>query len=522
MERLADNSQELFMLEIEERAARAQQNKIPFSRFLEEKMDALDYSNTSLARRVFHRVEKKKDGTVAYVPVTRQAIGAWLRGSMPSSREIYVTLGMAFSMSLEEINHILLETYMGYGLYCKNIDDALWIALINGLFSIDALEAVRERIEEILEEEAADENPKSPATMDLWVMLAEAQTLEEFYQLIRDYRDTFRDGALQFGQCMEEVIEAEYGYYEKAAWFLRDIGCLHCEAQFSKLRAGKAIVTREWLLRFCIALQPTYESIEKLLAKAQMAPLGISPAEIILEMVARYKADTVANSQELWMMIESAAERLRRKGYEIEEDLCRKYNAVYELPADQKWWLSLCIGGQLLANESQRDYGYEKNGYCRFAAVDRLLFEDMNRNKKSAAFKKNAAAYLGQAPRNYQELPYQELPSLGVAKNFVPDPLDLEKFSDYCYVRRPSRFTKDFLRNDLYFYAAVLYSVWTGKCFQKENGRENVCEIRRELAEQGLEAEALLSLLDEILGREEILTRAVLSELVEAVAKVRC
>ena len=110
-------------------------------------MDAFDYSNTSLAKKVFHRVEKKKEGTVSYVPVTRQAIGAWLRGSMPSSRDIYVTLGMAFEMNLEEINHILLETYMGYGLYCKNIDDALWIALINGLFPIDAFEEVRAHIE---------------------------------------------------------------------------------------------------------------------------------------------------------------------------------------------------------------------------------------------------------------------------------------------------------------------------------------------------------------------------------------
>ena len=232
MERLADDTIESFMNAIEERLAEGQKNKIPFSRFLEEKMDAFDYSNTSLAKKVFHRVEKKKEGTVTYVPVTRQAIGAWLRGSMPSSRDIYVTLGMAFQMNLEEINHILLENYMGYGLYCKNIDDALWIALINGLFSIDSFEAVREKIEDILEENVLQDS-RSLATMDLWVMLSEAGTLEEFYELIRIYKDEFRDGARQFGQCLEEVIEEEYGYYDKAAWFLRDIGCLHCEAQFS-------------------------------------------------------------------------------------------------------------------------------------------------------------------------------------------------------------------------------------------------------------------------------------------------
>lgn len=86
---------------------------------------------------------------------------------------------MAFQMNLEEINHILLENYMGYGLYCKNIDDALWIALINGLFSIDSFEAVREKIEDILEENVQQDS-RSLATMDLWVMLSEAGTLEEF------------------------------------------------------------------------------------------------------------------------------------------------------------------------------------------------------------------------------------------------------------------------------------------------------------------------------------------------------
>ena len=536
MERLADDTIESFMNAIEERLAEGQKNKIPFSRFLEEKMDAFDYSNTSLAKKVFHRVEKKKEGTVTYVPVTRQAIGAWLRGSMPSSRDIYVTLGMAFQMNLEEINHILLENYMGYGLYCKNIDDALWIALINGLFSIDSFEAVREKIEDILEENVQQDS-RSLATMDLWVMLSEAGTLEEFYELIRIYKDEFRDGARKFGQCLEEVIEEEYGYYDKAAWFLRDIGCLHCEAQFSKIRAGKAVVTREWLLRFCIALQPTYESIEKLLAKAQMEPLGITPAEVIIEMIARYKSNSVANSQEIWIMIESAAERLRQKGYEIEEDLCRKYNSVYELPVSQKWWFSFCIGKQLLQNEKNKEFGYEKNGYCRFAMEDKLLFDDMNRNKKNVSFKKSAAEYMEtgipdwkqaefqEIPAlsidNWQEVEFQEIPALLIEKNYVPDALDMEKFEDYCYVRRPSRFTKDFLRNDMYFYAATLYSVWTGKCYQKENGKRNVEEIRQEFEKHSLEGEEFLTVLTKMIGHEEVLLEGNLASMVEAVAKVR-
>lgn len=484
-------STDWFLEEIEKKLAGARKDKMSFAHFLEEKMDQFDYSNTSLAKKVFHRVEKKGEEGIRYVPVTRQTIGAWLKGSMPSSREIYITLGMAFHMNLEEINYILLETYMGYGLYCKNIEDALWIALVNGLFSIEEMETVKKRIEQILEE-PMEQDSRSLATMDLWVMLSEAKTLEEFYQLVRSYKEEFRDGAKRFGQCLEEVIEEEYGYYEKAAWFLRDIGCLHCEAQFSKIKAGKAVVTREWLLRFCIALQPSYESIEKLLAKAQMEPLGISPVEIIIEMVARYKSDSVADSQKIWIMIQTAAEQLRQKGYEIEDDLCRKYDSVYEISIQQKWWFSYCIGRQLLDNQKKRDYGYEKNGYCRYVMVDKVLFEDMNRNKKSASFKKNALRPVEQIREEWSKLEYQEVPSLCISRGYQADPFEVEKFEDYCYFRKPSRFSKDFIMNDTYFYSALLYSIWTGKCHRKDYGKEEIEELRQEFAKIEVEAEDFL------------------------------
>ena len=152
-------------------------------------------------------------------------------------------------------------------------------------------------------------------------------------------------------------------------------------------------------------------------------------------------------------------------------DLCRKYNSVYELPVSQKWWFSFCIGKQLLQNEKNKEFGYEKNGYCRFAMEDKLLFDDMNRNKKNVSFKKSAAEYMETGIPDWKQAEFQEIPALSIEKNSVPDALDMEKFEDYCYVRRPSRFTKDFLRNDMYFYAATLYSVWTGKCYQKENGK---------------------------------------------------
>ena len=498
----AQDNADRFLEEIEKKLSGAQKNRKPFSQFLEEKMDQFDYSNTSLARKVFHRVEKKGEDTARYVPVTRQTIGAWLKGSMPSSREIYITLGMAFSMGLEEINYVLLETYMGYGLYCKNIEDALWIALINGLFSIDEMEDVNAKIEEMLSEETEESGTRSLPTMDLWVMLSQAGSLEQFYNIVRMYREEFRDGAKRFGQCLEEVIEEEYGYYEKAAWLLRDIGCMHCEAQFSKIKAGKAVVTREWLLRFCIALQPSLESIEKLLAKAQMEPLGITPAEIIIAMIAKYKANSVADSQKIWMLIESVTKELSEKGYEIEDDLCRKYDSVYDVPFQQKWWFSACVGHQLLENQQQKDYGYEKNGYCRYIMVDQVLFDDMNRSKKSTAFRKNAAEYCGTGMSWREITDWQEVPALSIEKGFVSDTFDLEKFEDYCYLRRPSRFSKDFIMNDVYFYSALLYSIWTGKCFQKDFVEDEIAELKEEFDKNGMQSESLLSILKENLAED--------------------
>ena len=152
---------------------------------------------------------------------------------------------------------------------------------------------------------------------------------------------------------------------------------------------------------------------------------------------------------------------------------------------------------------------------------DKLLFDDMNRNKKNVSFKKSAAEYMETGIPDWKQAEFQEIPALSIEKNYVPDALDMEKFEDYCYVRRPSRFTKDFLRNDMYFYAATLYSVWTGKCYQKENGKRNVEEIRQEFEKHSLEGEEFLTVLTKMIGHEEVLLEGNLASMVEAVAKVR-
>lgn len=508
--------------ELEEKIKSLQKNRNSFAEFLEDKMDEFDYSNTTLARKVFHQTEDKETRQIRYVPVTRQAIASWLKGTMPGSREVYVSLGMAFDMTLREINNEILEVYMGTGLYCKNIDDAIWIAVINRLFPLDELEQVRLEIEELVNGEDTEDDTveRSVLTTDLWRDLESAVTKEEFFRVIEINKEEFRDGARKFGQCLSEVIEEEYGYYEKNTEFLADIGCLHCEAQFSKIRAGKAIVTREWLLRFLLSLQPSYESIDKLLKKAQMEPLGITPVEIVIEAVARKKSDSLANSQEIWIAIEDLCARLEEMGIVMEDELCRKYESVYELPRKQKLFFAALIGKKLMESEHKKDYGYDGEEYCRHQLVDRILFEEMNRFKKNSSLKSFANHLEEKEKKEVEKVLQNATIEYLLPDTLVKDSYHMERFEAYCYTEKARKKTNDYYMNDIYFYSALLYSVFTGKCFVKDFDENLENEVRKAMTDDPI-CDWMIAMFQKNLGEtilpaEMITIKEIVVKLIEA------
>lgn len=474
------------LTELELKIKKLEKNRVTFADFLEEKMDEFDYSNTTLAKKVFHQTIDKETGKSRFVPVTRQAIASWLKGTMPGSREVYVSLGMAFHMSLREINREILEIYMGTGLYCKNIDDAVWIAVIHNLFPLEELDDVRDEIEAIVNEEIfLEEEVRSVLTTDLWQDLEAAQTKEDFLHVIRGNKEAFKDGARRFGECLSQVIEEEYGYFEKNIEFLADIGCLHCEAQFSKIKAGKAIVTREWLLRFLLSMQPSYESIEKLLAKAQMEPLGITPVEIVIEAVAKQKAHQLSTSQETWIAIEELCQELESRGFTMESELSRKYDSVYTLPWKQKCFFSAILGKKFMESQAKKDYGYVGDEYCRYQYTDKLLFEEMNRFKKNAVYK-SFANHLEEKSKKEAE----KMLSSAVVDALRPNKISrdeylMERFEEYCYMAFPGLKTNDYYMNDIYFYTALLYSIFTGKCFVKDFDSEKEAEVQKSIEHDG-------------------------------------
>ena len=63
-------------------------------------------------------------------------------------------------------------------------------------------------------------------------------------------------------------------------------------------------------------------------------------------------------------------------------------------------------------------------------------------------------------------------------------------------MRRPSRLSKDFQMNDIYFYCALLYSLWTGKCWKKDYDEENADELAAEFAKNGIECPGFAELME--------------------------
>ena len=82
--------------------------------------------------------------------------------------------------------------------------------------------------------------------------------------------------------------------------------------------------------------------------------------------------------------------------------------------------------------------------------------------------------------------------------------LELEKFEDYCLERKPGRLSNHFQFNDTYFYSTLLFSIWTGHCFIKDNWEDMLEQMKEEMDRQKLEASLLLHQLAQIwAGSEE-------------------
>ena len=78
----------------------------------------------------------------------------------------------------------------------------------------------------------------------------------------------------------------------------------------------------------------------------------------------------------------------------------------------------------------------------------------------------------------------------------------MEKFEDYCYLRKPNKFTKDFRMNDIYYFGAMLYTIWTGRCYQKDFDEVMARNMEAEFDKAGVDGSALINMLHVDLGED--------------------
>lgn len=84
----------------------------------------------------------------------------------------------------------------------------------------------------------------------------------------------------------------------------------------------------------------------------------------------------------------------------------------------------------------------------------------------------------------------------------------MERFTEYCYAPMAKKRSNDFFMNEIYFYSALLYSIFTGKCFTKDFTSQKEGEVKKAV-EQKEAAEWLTEVFYRNLGEELIPSRMV-------------
>ena len=93
-------------------------------------------------------------------------------------------------------------------------------------------------------------------------------------------------------------------------------------------------------------------------------------------------------------------------------------------------------------------------------------------------------------------------------KKVVKDEYLQERFWEYCYMSFPGKRTNDYYMNDIYYYSALLYSIFTGRCFVKDFDSSKETEVRKAVEKEET-AEWLIAVFYRNLGEQILPERMV-------------
>lgn len=252
-------------------------------------------SQEKLGKKIYHfEYRGKKEICLCF---HRNSVGNWENGkNLPMTIETFVSLALVdycgtcerpdqlqfFEMKRRYVYvRNCLQNYVGRSLYVRNINDALLLAAVKGLYSISELPEVRKELKEILENAELSQEEKKTLSLERKTTVLENEFLwienrEEFQNFIEKNRDYFRIGNRTVGERAKYIFENPGEEIVRLPKFRQmiDVYAPQYSVSYNKIFSSDFIVSRNWLISFCIKMRYTRQEINQILKNANMLPLS--------------------------------------------------------------------------------------------------------------------------------------------------------------------------------------------------------------------------------------------------------
>lgn len=252
-------------------------------------------SQEKLGKKIYHFEYRGKEEIC--LCFHRNSVGNWENGkNLPMTVETFVSLALVdYCGTCDKLDQIgfsemkkryayvrnCLQKYIGRSLYVRNINDALLIAAVRGLYSISELPQARKNMKEILEDAEISPEEKKTLSLERKTTVLENEFLwiesrEGFQDFVEENRNYFRVGNRTVGERAEYIFENPEKENVRRLKFRQmiDVYAPQYSVSYNKIFSSDFIVSRSWLISFCIKMRYTRQEINQILKNASMLPLS--------------------------------------------------------------------------------------------------------------------------------------------------------------------------------------------------------------------------------------------------------
>lgn len=296
----------------------------------------------------------------------------WRTGkSEPKETITYVSLGVAIGMDQQELKEMLMN-YDDMQLYCLELEDAMFLAVINpeirqeGRLTFSSFlrcrEELRQRIDETFTETRKDrkgntvevkrrrddvsrEMDRHSNTRPIALELENITSYNQFTDLIMRNAFIFFYGTATVAREIEEVWNSK-GWNLSLSEYLKKY-YPEKRIAFQKSKERLRGIGRDWLIDFCLCLYFDEDDINQVLHRAKMRILEPESAELYFDRYHRRKS---------WENVQRTADAQIKRGNvnPIYRKNALKFGELRRLPWRQRVALAICLGECLLEAQQPR------------------------------------------------------------------------------------------------------------------------------------------------------------------------